>query len=236
METVTHFHEDQDFILSALMGPSVLTIMDELGPYLDIKPEHTILDLGCGMGLSSLCLADRYGARTFAVDLWISPEDNLARFSRFGMDRLIIPLGLDVTAGLCFAKGYFDALVSLDSWHYYGHSSSFLPSILPYMKKNASITVVVPGLKADFPDGRVPDELAPFWGPDMNIFSTSWWRNLWQAEPGIKLRACREMDCCAKAWEEWLKAPNPYAQGDIAMMEAEGGKYFNLIQLEATVL
>ncbi len=229
------FYEDEEFIRLSLMGPSVLTIMDELVQCLDIRPGHTVLDLGCGMGLSSLFIAEKYGARTFAVDLWIKPEDNLARFARFGLDRLIVPIGQDVSAGLCFARGYFDALVSVDSWHYFGASGSFLPSILPYMKKNARITVVVPGLKADFPDGRVPDELVPFWGPDMNIFSTAWWRNLWEAEPGIKLQTCREMDCCAKAWEEWLKAPNPYAQGDIAMMQAEGGRYFNLIHLEATV-
>ena len=39
------------------------------------------------------------------------------------------------------------------------------------------------------------------------------------------------MDCCQAAWADWLKSPNPYAQNDVLMMEAEQGKYFNLVQI-----
>ncbi|NLT15013.1 MAG: SAM-dependent methyltransferase, partial [Clostridiales bacterium] len=44
------------------------------------------------------------------------------------------------------------------------------------------------------------------------------------------------MACCKEAWEEWLSGYNPVAAEDIKMMEAEGGKYFNLVQLIAKVI
>jgi hypothetical protein len=44
------------------------------------------------------------------------------------------------------------------------------------------------------------------------------------------------MACCRQSWDEWLTCPNPYAAEDVEMMEAEGGKYFNLIQLIAKVI
>jgi hypothetical protein len=37
-------------------------------------------------------------------------------------------------------------------------------------------------------------------------------------------------------WGEWPKAPNPYAEGDIPMMEAGGWKYFSLVQIMARKL
>lgn len=33
-----------------------------------------------------------------------------------------------------------------------------------------------------------------------------------------------------------MTCPNPYAVGDKKMMEAEGGRYFNLVQLIAKVV
>jgi len=39
-----------------------------------------------------------------------------------------------------------------------------------------------------------------------------------------------------QAWSEWLASDHPIAAEDIQMMEAEGGKYFNFIQLVAKVI
>jgi len=34
-----------------------------------------ILDLGCGKGISSILLIEKYGATVFAADLWILPTE-----------------------------------------------------------------------------------------------------------------------------------------------------------------
>jgi hypothetical protein len=44
------------------------------------------------------------------------------------------------------------------------------------------------------------------------------------------------MACCGQAWEEWLTGHHPVVAGDIKMMAAEGGKYFNFVQLIARVV
>ena len=51
---------------------------------LDFQPDARILDLGCGKGISSLFLYRKYRAQVYAVDLWIPPTENLARFSAAG--------------------------------------------------------------------------------------------------------------------------------------------------------
>ncbi len=59
---------------------------------------------------------------------------------------------------------------------------------------------------------------------------------MWSKEAGIEIVDIREMSCCKQAWDEWLTAYHPVVAGDIKMMEAEGGKYFNLIQFIAKVI
>ena len=53
---------------------------------------------------------------------------------------------------------------------------------------------------------------------------------------GIEMVDSREMACCRQAWKEWQTGYHPIVAEDIKMMEAEGGKYFNLVQLIAKVI
>ena len=39
------------------------------------------------------------------------------------------------------------------------------------------------------------------------------------------------MACFEKAWKDWLSTNNPYAIGDRAMMEADGGRFMNLVAI-----
>ncbi|MPN16385.1 hypothetical protein SDC9_163725 [bioreactor metagenome] len=79
--------------------------------------------------------------------------------------------------------------------------------------------------------------MRPFWNSEVErtMHSLSWWKELWGKEGGVELVDCREMACCAQAWQEWLTADHPVVAHDIEMMRAEGGKYFNMIQLIAKV-
>lgn len=227
---------DPAFFIDTMMGPNAMRITEELAGYLPLRPGMRLLDLGCGKGLSSILLAEKYDCTVFAADLWIDPTENAERFASLGLDGKIIPVSVDATKGLPFARSYFDMIVSVDSYHYFGNNTGMLPSLLPYVKSGGYVAVAVPGLKKDFPGGVYPKELLPWWQPDMNLYSCDWWRSTWeksmwnQAE-SISIETCREMDCFKQAWEEWLACPNPYAKDDRGMMEAEGGKYYNLVQI-----
>ncbi len=227
---------DRACLLETMMGPNAMRVTEKLASFLPLEEGMRVLDLGCGMGLSSVLLAEKYKVTVFAADLWISPTDNHGRFKALGLENRVIPLSVDATKQMPFAEGYFDALVSVDAYHYFGCDESVLPNLMPFVKKGGRVAVAVPGLKREFPDGVFPEELQPFWQPDMHFHSTAWWRALWERAEGLRIDTCREMDCMRQAWEDWLQSPNPYAQGDIAMMEAEGGKYYNLVQITGTVL
>lgn len=222
---------DMNFLLDTMMGPNAMRVTEELASYLPLAPGMRILDLGCGKGISSILLAEKYNVTVFAADLWITPTENAERFASLGLDTKIIPISVDATKEIPFAYEYFDMIVSVDSYHYFGNNESMLPKLSPYVKKGGLIAVAVPGFTGDYTRENMPEELLPYWVPGWNFYSCDWWRKLWEKEPGIEITECRNMDSCEQAWKEWLKSPNPYAQGDIPMMEAGGWKYFSLVQM-----
>lgn len=222
---------DKNFLLDTMMGPNAMRVTEELARFLPLSPGLRVLDLGCGKGLSSILLAKKYDVTVFAADLWISPTENAERFASLGLDAKIIPLSVDATREIPFAHGYFDIIVAVDSYQYYGNNEAMLPKLLPFLKKGGVIAVAVPGFTRDFTVETMPPELRACWTPDWAFHSPGWWRALWEKEPGAVITECREMDCFKQAWEEWLESPNPYAQEDISMMEACGWKYFNLIRM-----
>ena len=53
------------------------------------------MDLGCGMGLTSMFLAKEAKVSVFATDLWIPATKNAENFRNWGVDDRIIPIHAD---------------------------------------------------------------------------------------------------------------------------------------------
>jgi len=222
-----------EFAQNNMMGPNSLRIIDELLDNYKFEKGIRILDLGCGRGLTSIFLAQKYNVTVFAVDLWIEATENYERFKSISLEEKIIPIHADAHE-LPFANEYFDAVVSIDSYHYYGCEPDYLSKhLIPLVKISGKIFIGIPGLQKEFSNG-IPEELVPFWENDMNFHSCGWWINLWANESAVKIDECHEMKCMKEAWADWLMCKNEYAERDIEMMKAEGGKYFNLVGIKAT--
>ncbi|GAB7195805.1 MULTISPECIES: SAM-dependent methyltransferase [Dickeya] len=221
---------DSAFLLDTMMGPNAMRITEEMAAQLPITPGMRILDLGCGKGISSILLAKKYDVTVFAADLWITPTENARRFASQGVDSHIIPLLLDVTKEIPFAQEYFDMIISVDAWQYFGSNDSMLAKMLPFVKPNGLIAVAVPGFIQDYSEGNLPEVVKPFWTPDWYFYSCHWWRTLWEKEPGIEILQLREMDSCQQAWDDFM--PCTLAQEMmVPIMEAGAGAYFNMIQI-----
>ena len=235
--------DEKSFALlqDTMMGPNAIRQAEELASHFTITKDMRILDLGCGMGLSSLYLVQEYGAEVFATDLWIEPTENYERFQSLGVADKIVPLMIDATQPLPFAERYFDAIISVGAYNMFGENEEMLPKLISYVKKGGHIAVSIPGLKYDFGD-NVPPEMQQFWdAPDVarTVRGIEWWKDLWSKAEGIEIVSISEMACHDIAWEEYLASLNPCVEDDkwdLDMMEAEGGKYFNTIQLIARVI
>lgn len=209
------------FTAENLMGPNSLRLLDEL---LTLYPqqytaENRVLDLGCGTGLTSLFIARETGATVYANDLWISEEANQERFTAWQMQRRLIPVHEDANC-LSFDREMFDAVISIDSYHYFaGREGFFSERILPFLKPGGIALMAVPGMKNDY-DGR-SDELCGAWlKEEAYMFqSADWWRRIVGVHDGIAQISTWEMAAFDQPWQEWFETKHAYAMNDLMFYE-----------------
>lgn len=223
---------DDSFVKTHLMGPNCLRIIEELMSDLSFPADARILDLGCGTALTSIYLATEYGCQVFATDLWIPATENYSRFVAQGLDERIVPIHADAHQ-LPFADHYFDAVVSVDSYQYFGTDPSFLDEkVVPLLKEGGIIAVSMPALQPGLSQLMLPDELTTFWnGEAIDFYSLAWWEDLWSKSTRATKVKTFSHSCHEKAWQDWLVCDNPYAQHDVEMMEVESGNWFDTIGL-----
>lgn len=216
-----------------IMGPNPIKLTEELLSRHRIPAGATVMDLGCGRGLTSLFLAREYGFRVFATDLWISADDTKRLFDSQGLssDR-IISIHADANE-LPFAHGFFDAIVTTDSYHYFGRDPEFLDrKLLPFVKPGGYVYIAIPGMKKDCHD-HLPPELLLSWTPEdlETMHDAAWWGDMVGRAEGAEVLSVSEMESNAECWDDWLACDNDYARGDRKSMNAGAGKYLNFISI-----
>ena len=213
------------------MGPNPLKLCEELLSCADIPAGSIVLDLGSGAGLTSALMARECGLVVYAADLWSDPSDNMRFFEECGLtNRRIVPLKADATA-LPFATDFFDAIVSVDSYNYFGRDPSYLGThLLPLVKRGGELLFAIPGMVRDCHDD-LPACLLESWTPEQldYMHDIAWWRDNFSQTDGVEIVDMHEMSCTRGAWADWLACDNEYAAGDRAAVEAGALDYLNTI-------
>ena len=224
---------DTEELQSKIMGPNPVKLEEELLLGNKIPKGATICDLGSGQGLTSFFLAKEYGFRVYAADLWSDPEENRKFFDSMGLDKdQIIPVKADAT-DLPFDKNFFDAVVSTDSYNYFGRDESYLDGkLLPFLRSGGYIYIAIPGMKKDCHD-NLPPELLLSWTPEQMDYmhASDYWLKTVSACRGAEVLEVSEMESNEEVCADWLKQDNEYAIGDRKSMEAGAGKYLNFIKI-----
>jgi len=221
---------DKDFINENMMGPNSMIILEELLEQVPLKKDMRVLDLGCGNALTSIFLAKEYGVQVFAVDLWISASDNLKRIEQMKLEHLIIPIHADANE-LPFANEYFDAVVSVDAYHYFGNNNEYFEKKLrPLLKKDALVAIAFPGMKYEVHE-NIPKEMEPYWPEEAlsTWHSINWWES--KLQRALNEFKINELKCFQIAWDHWLSTDNPYAIEDKGMIATDSGRFMNLISI-----
>jgi cyclopropane fatty-acyl-phospholipid synthase-like methyltransferase len=226
------------FTKDYLMGPNSFRLLDEL---IRRKPAdvqfHRTLDLGCGYALTSFFIANETDADyVYAFDLWIPATENYLRIQESRLEDKVIPVHGDAM-DMPFAHEYFDAVISVDSYHYFGCKEGvFAEKILPFVKKRGCVMIAIPGLKAQ-PQGELK-KLFETWaeGDDSLLFKTAeWWEKLLKKECGNCCEiAVKEAECFDIAWQEWFDSEHEFGIRDKEFLQKGLDKILNFVLIYVT--
>ncbi|MFC9688690.1 SAM-dependent methyltransferase [Kribbella sp. NPDC056951] len=226
---------DPAWIVDVPMGPHPLWCVESLMEVMTLEPGMRVLDLGCGAAVSSIFLAREYGVEVWAADLWTDPTDNWERIRTWDVADRVHPIRAEARE-LPFAHGFFDAVVSIGAYHYFGTEARYLAYLLEFLKPQGAVGFVAPGLAHD-PGPTLPPYLAKRWTPDFFTWQTpDWWRNHWQRTELVNIATAEMVPGGWDDWLQWLRACDLVDRGyapDATMLEVDQGELLGLVRVLA---
>jgi cyclopropane fatty-acyl-phospholipid synthase-like methyltransferase len=231
---------DPQWLMDNVMGPHVLWLAEWLSQRLELRSGMRILDLGCGRAISSIFFAKEFDVTVCAADLWIKPTENDERIRQAGVSDRVFPI-LAEAHDLPFAQESFDAIVSLDAYHYFGTDDLYLGYISRFLKREGQIGIVVPGLREELWD-IPPPHVAPYWAWDFCSFhSPQWWHRHWQKTGLMELQVADALPDGWKLWLEWndlcaecgSEKLRPLVREEAEMLRVDDGRTFGFTRVIA---
>ena len=211
-------------------GANALWLTEWLSSALDLRPGMRVLDLGCGRAMSSIFLRREYGVQVWAADLWFGASENLQRIRDAGVEDGVFPIHADARS-LPFANEFFDAIVSIDSYPYYGTDENYLNYLARLVKPGGVIGIAGAGLMQEI-EGEIPESLKNWWEPAMLTFhSAGWWRRHWERTGIVEIELADAMPDGWQHWLEWQKVIAPENLVEIQAVESDRGSYLGYVRL-----
>jgi cyclopropane fatty-acyl-phospholipid synthase-like methyltransferase len=188
------------WVITNEMGPNVLWLTEFLCEAMDLRPGMRVLDLGCGKALSSIFLAREFEVQVWATDLWVPATENAQRIREADLEDRVYPIHADARR-LPFADEFFDAILSIDAFEYFGTDDTYLPLMVRLLKPECQIGIVNAGVSQELES--LPEE----WSPDFCAFHTpEWWRRHWSITRCVSVQVADHLLDGRQFWLRWHQA------------------------------
>jgi SAM-dependent methyltransferase len=211
-------------------GANSLWLTEWLAPALDLKPGMRVLDLGCGRAASSIFLRREFDVQVWATDLWFSASENIQRIRDAGVEEGVFSLHADARS-LPFAAGFFDAIVCIDAFSYFGTDDLYLNYLAQFVKPGGPVGIAGAGLTKEI-EGAVPHHLLEIWSQDFwCLHSAAWWRRHWERTGLLKITVADTMPEGWQVWLDWHKSSFPDNELEIRTLEADRGEYLAYVRV-----
>lgn len=171
---------ERELVRKYSVGGNVLYSTEALAKSMKISPGMKVLDLGCGKALSSVFLAKEYQVHVWAVDKFFSARRNFELVQLFHCEENVHPLDLDARM-LPFPDNYFDCIISVNAFTYFGTDDKYLPYISRFLKPGGQIGITDICFAQEIETvNEIPDFLREtFYDYWYHIHSLNWWENKW---------------------------------------------------------
>jgi SAM-dependent methyltransferase len=220
-----------EWVLAGVSGAANPLWMTEwLAEALDLRPGMRVLDLGCGRAMSSVFLNREFGVQVWATDLWFDASENLRRIRDAGVEDGVFPIHADARS-LPFAAEFFDAIVSIDSFIYYGTDDLYLNYLARFVKPGGPVGIAGAGLIHEI-DGPLPAHLREWWTGDLwCLHSAAWWRRHWDRTGILDIVVADDLPDGWRLWMDWLELIAPENVTEIQALKADSGRHLGYVRI-----
>lgn len=217
-------------IASVSSAANPLWLSEWLAAAMDLRPGMRILDLGCGRAASSIFLRREFGTQIWATDLWFSASENLRRVRDAGVEDGVFPIHADARS-IPFAAEFFDAILCIDSFPYFGTDDLYLNYLAQFVKPGGQVGIAGAGLVQEI-EAPLPDHLREWWTQDLwCLHSPNWWRRHWERTGIMDVEVADTMPDGWEFWLAWHTVIAPDNRLEIEALEADRGRYLGYIRL-----
>jgi SAM-dependent methyltransferase len=217
-----------EWVLASISGgANVLWLTEWLSQAMDLRPGMRVLDLGCGRAASSIFLHREFGVEVWATDLWFSARENWQRIRDAKADAGVFPLHADARS-LPFAEEFFDAIIAIDSFPYYGTDDRYLSYLARFLRHGGQLGIAGAGLvrEMDSIGGKLPAHFDGWWTPDeWCLHSAAWWRQHWERTGIVDVVLADTMPDGWRVWLDWQRSNFPDNTGEIEVLKSDAGQY-----------
>jgi SAM-dependent methyltransferase len=213
-------------------GANSLWMTEWLAEAMELREGMRVLDLGCGRGSSSIFLRREFGVEVWATDLWFDPSERLHRVRDAGVEGGVFPIHADARA-LPFGTGFFDAVISIDSFFYYGTDDLYLGYLTRYVKPGGQIGIAGAGLMREI-EGPLPEHLRAWWEPEPGLWclhSAAWWRRHWERIGAVDVEIADTLPEGWRLWLDWHRVVAPENRTEIDAVEADAGRTLGYVRV-----
>lgn len=220
-----------EWVLAGVSGAANALWMTEwLASAMELRPGMRVLDLGCGRAVSSIFLRREFGASVWATDLWFDASENLRRIQDAGVEDGVFPIHADARS-LPFAAEFFDAVVCIDCFPYFGTDDLYLDYLARFVKPGGQVGIAGAGLMREV-EGLPPEHLREWWTQDLwCLHSVAWWRRHWERTGIMRVEVDDTMPEGWKLWLDWHRVIAPDNHQEIKALEADRGNYLGYVRL-----
>ncbi len=220
------------------MGPNSVWLTEFLSDKMQFEEGAKVLDLGCGKTCSSIFLAKEYNVNVWATDLWVDATTNFQNVKKMDAETNVFPIYSEAHQ-LPYANEFFDAIIAVDSYAYFGTCDLYLNYLLKFLKPGGQIGIVSPGSKQE-PNKKMVEYFGEFWDPDMFCFHTvDWWVNHWEKTGLVEIENAEAISDMNQIWFEWeneleeTNMINPNKGSDLEFIKRDNGKYIQFFRMIA---
>jgi cyclopropane fatty-acyl-phospholipid synthase-like methyltransferase len=230
---------DRQWVLENSLGENVLYNTEALAKSLELKPGMRVLDLGCGKAASSIFIAREYGCSVWAVDNTVDVRENAKRIRCAFVEEKVTPVQTDAEH-LPFEKEFFDVVIAVDSYMYYGTKKRYLPYLLQFVKPEGRIAVLDACFKREIDDpakapGYLRRKLRTLF---RKMHSVRWWKELWKSSGKVKILEANVLKESDIILEEYIRdfENRKDEQELVEIVKQDKGKFIGVFKLIAKKL